>query len=112
MRQLFSTLLVVISAFGAVASAEGETKVHEEGRCAIRGHCGKKSFFGGNLPCPDNGKAEDPDDDVRKKLVGLCGKKWEDGPVCCKEEQVSASASNIESMTSCKKKLTGSRSMP
>lgn len=68
--------------------AEGETKIHEKGRCAIRGHCGKKSFFGGDLPCPDNGLAEQPDATVRRKLVALCGSKWEEGAVCCKEEQV------------------------
>lgn len=68
--------------------AEGETKIHEEGRCAIRGHCGKQSFFGGELPCPDNGLAEKPEAPVRKKLVDLCGSKWEEGPVCCLGEQV------------------------
>jgi Niemann-Pick C1 protein len=80
--------------FAAVASllsftyAEGETKIHEAGRCAIRGHCGKQGFFGGNLPCPDNGLAKEPTDDVRKKLVALCGDKWSEGPVCCEDEQV------------------------
>jgi Niemann-Pick C1 protein len=71
--------------------AQGETKIHEEGRCAIRGHCGKQSFFGGELPCPDNGLAEQPEATVREKLVNLCGDKWKDGPVCCKEEQASHS---------------------
>ncbi|KAI9925256.1 hypothetical protein ASPWEDRAFT_32448 [Aspergillus wentii DTO 134E9] len=75
--------------------AEGETKIHEEGRCAIRGHCGKQSLFGGELPCPDNGLARVPEVSVREKLVGLCGKKWEDSPVCCEEEQVDALASNL-----------------
>lgn len=76
--------------------AQGETKVHEKGRCAIRGHCGKKSFFGGELPCPDNGRAADPEPAVRKKLVDLCGTKWEDSPVCCKEEQIDALAKNLK----------------
>lgn len=65
------------------------TKVHEEGRCAMRGHCGKQSFFGGELPCLDNGVAREPEKDVRDKLVGLCGEKWEEGAVCCEDEQVS-----------------------
>ena len=77
--------LTLLSSF---VSAEGETKVHEEGRCAIRGHCGKQSIFGGELPCPDNGRARDPEAPVRKKLVDLCGSKWEKGPVCCLDEQV------------------------
>lgn len=72
-----------------LADAQGETKIHEEGRCAIRGHCGKQSIFGGELPCPDNGLAEEPEAPVREKLVNLCGPKWETGPLCCLEEQVS-----------------------
>ena len=72
-----------------LVAAQGETKIHEEGRCAIRGHCGKQSIFGGELPCPDNGLAEEPDTPVRQKLVNLCGPKWETGPLCCLEEQVS-----------------------
>ncbi|KKK25507.1 hypothetical protein ARAM_002069 [Aspergillus rambellii] len=76
--------------------AQGDTKIHEEGRCAIRGHCGKQSFFGGELPCSDNGLAKDPDAAVREKLVNLCGSKWEQGPVCCLEEQVDALAKNLK----------------
>ncbi|KAL2830459.1 patched family-domain-containing protein [Aspergillus cavernicola] len=76
--------------------AQGETKIHEKGRCAIRGHCGKQSFFGGELPCPDNGLAEDPEAGVREKLVNLCGSKWEEGAVCCKEEQIDALSSNLK----------------
>ncbi|KAL2217316.1 cholesterol transport protein [Thermoascus aurantiacus ATCC 26904] len=76
--------------------AEGETRLHEKGHCAIRGHCGKKSFFGGDLPCPDNGLAEEPDATVRQKLVALCGSKWAEGPVCCKDEQVDALAKNLK----------------
>lgn len=65
------------------------TSKHEEGRCAIRGECGKKSFFGGQLPCPDNGLAQNPDHDTRKKLIAICGDKWSTGDVCCNEAQVS-----------------------
>lgn len=77
----------------SLALAQGQTSVHEKGRCAIRGHCGKKSIFGGELPCPDNGLAREPEDAVREKLVKLCGTKWQDGPVCCEEEQVRCHAS-------------------
>jgi Niemann-Pick C1 protein len=72
----------------AVATAELTPK-HEAGRCAIRGHCGKKSFFGKELPCVDNGLAEEPDDDLRKQLIEVCGEKWSTGPVCCDATQVS-----------------------
>ncbi len=71
------------------------TQIHEAGRCAMRGHCGKQSFIGGELPCADNGLAESPDDDLRELLVDVCGKEWEDGDVCCKQEQVEALKSNF-----------------
>ncbi|KAL2870735.1 sphingolipid transporter NCR1 [Aspergillus lucknowensis] len=76
--------------------AQGETRIHESGRCAIRGHCGKQSFFGGELPCPDNGLAKRPEAAVREKLVNLCGSKWEEGPVCCEEEQIDALSNNLK----------------
>ena len=50
--------------------------------------CGKKSFFGGQLPCPDNGPAREPDDALRKKLIEVCGESWNEGPICCESEQV------------------------
>ncbi|KAM0805412.1 niemann-pick C1 protein precursor [Usnea florida] len=68
---------------------------HEEGRCAMRGQCGKKSFFGGELPCPDNGLAEKPDDDTRTKLVAICGDDWSTGDVCCDQSQVDNLKSNL-----------------
>lgn len=89
MHAFLLTLVLVLGAVTSFTTAQGETKIHEQGRCAIRGHCGKQGFFGSNLPCPDNGKAAEPDDDVREKLVGICGAKWNQGPVCCEEEQAS-----------------------
>ncbi|KAI9665914.1 MAG: hypothetical protein M1821_003849 [Bathelium mastoideum] len=77
------------------AAEYGRTKIHEAGRCAIRGHCGKQSIFGSELPCADNGLAEKPDEDVRKKLVSICGEKWSDSDVCCREEQLDALKSNL-----------------
>ena len=75
----------LLAGFGV---ADPFTPKHEAGRCAIRGTCGKQSIFGGELPCADNGPAEEPDDDVRSQLVELCGQKWSSGLVCCKKEQV------------------------
>ena len=75
--------------------AELSTPKHEQGRCAIRGHCGKAGFFGRELPCPDNGKAKDADTALKQKLVDLCGQKWQDTPVCCEEEQVDALKNNL-----------------
>lgn len=88
MRFSRSSFIVGLIALTHGDTAVAQTDIHERGRCAIRGHCGKKSFFGGQLPCPDNGLAREPDGSTRKKLVDLCGKKWEDGAVCCEDEQV------------------------
>ena len=76
--------------------ADPYTPVHEAGRCAIRGTCGKKSFFGPELPCPDNGLAEEPSPETRKHLVELCGSKWSEGPVCCEGKQLDDLESNLK----------------
>ncbi|KAL1306209.1 hypothetical protein AAFC00_004306 [Neodothiora populina] len=78
------------------AAAGGWTEKHEAGRCAIRGHCGKQGFFGSELPCPDNGLADTPDADLRTKLVGTCGDKWQHSDVCCTNEQLDALGSNLK----------------
>ncbi|KAL2194338.1 patched family-domain-containing protein [Corynascus similis CBS 632.67] len=77
-------------------AADVYTPKHEAGRCAIRGHCGSKSFFGSQLPCVDNGLAEEPDAKLREQLTELCGPKWAQGPVCCNAEQVDALKSNLQ----------------
>ncbi|KAI5459254.1 sterol-sensing domain of SREBP cleavage-activation-domain-containing protein [Mariannaea sp. PMI_226] len=79
----------------AVAHAELLTEKHEPGRCAFRGQCGKQSLFGKELPCVDNGLAEDPDEELRRELVDLCGDKWKTGPVCCTLPQVKALKSEL-----------------
>jgi Niemann-Pick C1 protein len=90
---LASTLLAA-----SVQAAGNDTlpQKHEAGRCAIRGHCGKDSFWGPELPCPNNDLAEDPTSEVREKLVLICGDQWKDGPVCCEEEQLDALQSNLK----------------
>lgn len=92
MKALLRACGVVTSlALLSLAAAKPEidwTRKHEEGRCAIRGQCGKQGWFGSELPCPDNGLAEEPDTRTREKLVDVCGDKWSEGPVCCEEEQV------------------------
>ncbi|KAK4549572.1 hypothetical protein LTR36_006569 [Oleoguttula mirabilis] len=72
------------------------TTIHEAGRCAIRGHCGSQSLFGSSLPCPDNGLAEEPEDEVRDQLVALCGDQWSDSKVCCTGEQIDSLQSNLQ----------------
>lgn len=88
--------LPVLGFATATLAASSLTEKHEEGRCAMRGHCGKVGFFGSDLPCPDNGLAEEPEEDVRKKLVGICGDDWSSGKVCCRDEQLDSLSSNLK----------------
>ncbi|KAI0175216.1 sterol-sensing domain of SREBP cleavage-activation-domain-containing protein [Pestalotiopsis sp. NC0098] len=96
-------LTAVIAAAAALLTAtathaEPLTPKHEPGRCAIRGHCGKKSFFGKELPCLDNGLAtpqSDIDDDFAQDLESLCGPKWRDSKVCCNRDQLDALKSSM-----------------
>ncbi|CAM1505688.1 Fc.00g113250.m01.CDS01 [Cosmosporella sp. VM-42] len=78
-----------------LGNAEPWTPKHEAGRCAFRGHCGKQGLFGKELPCVDNGPAEDPEAELRDELVDLCGEKWRTGPVCCTLEQVQSLKSEL-----------------
>ncbi|KAI5370601.1 putative Sterol-sensing domain, protein patched/dispatched [Septoria linicola] len=89
-------------AAAAVAEPKGPswTVQHEAGRCAIRGQCGKQSLFGKELPCPDNGLAEDPSEQVRDKLVSICGEQWRDSKVCCQEDQLDVLKSNLDTANS------------
>lgn len=95
LQLVISILLIsVLQSSTAIVTEEfapAESTKHEAGRCAIRGHCGKQSFFGGELPCLDNGLAKEPEPELRTKIVNLCGDKWMDGDVCCLEEQVGTS---------------------
>lgn len=78
----------VVATLFSLSSGEAYTPKHEAGRCAIRGSCGGGGIFSPALPCPDNGIAKEPDDDLRKQLVGICGEKWNTGPICCESDQV------------------------
>lgn len=89
LRPRLCAYVLAILVPAVLARDEVWTVQHEEGRCAIRGQCGKQSFFGGQLPCLDNGLAELPKEDTRAKLVAICGEKWSTGSVCCDADQVS-----------------------
>ena len=93
-----SSALTALAAVASIplASSSSLTTLHEAGRCALRGTCGKQGFFGSDLPCPDNGKAAAPSDTVRQKLVALCGPKWNETDVCCEEVQVDALQKNLK----------------
>ncbi|PWW80754.1 multidrug efflux transporter AcrB transmembrane domain-containing protein [Tuber magnatum] len=66
------------------------------GVCALRGQCGKKSFFGTQLPCPDNTPATEPGSKTRKRLVEICGDAWKEGPVCCEDDQLEDLSKNLK----------------
>ena len=91
--------------FAAILSLSGqsygkELAKHEAGRCSMRGQCGSESSFGKELPCPDNGLAEEPTKDARNKLVDVCGDKWKSGSVCCDEAQIDALQDNLKTANS------------
>ncbi|KAJ1337968.1 Niemann-Pick C1 protein [Microdochium nivale] len=86
---------LIMAAQGAFATADALTPKHEAGRCAMRGHCGSKGFFGKPLPCLDNGLAEKPDDDFAASIAELCGPKWVDSNVCCTRDQFDALKSQL-----------------
>ncbi|POR37357.1 Niemann-Pick type C-like protein 1 [Tolypocladium paradoxum] len=81
--------------FAELVAANPHTPKHEPGRCAFRGQCGKLGIFGKELPCVDNELAKDPDAELRKELVDLCGKEWSEGPVCCTMEQLQSLKSEM-----------------
>jgi len=85
-----------LATLALAAAGPDLTTIHEPGRCAIRGQCGKQSFFGSQLPCPDNGPAEEPSSDLREQLVSVCGAEWADSKVCCTPEQVDALKENLD----------------
>ena len=88
MRAIYSSGALLLQIASVLCLESGATKLHEQGRCSIRGQCGKTDFFGSELPCPDNGKARVPKQDVREEIVKICGAKWNEGAVCCEEDQV------------------------
>lgn len=95
MARLSSLVAAGALLVASVTKAELLTPKHEAGRCAIRGHCGKKSWFGKELPCLDNGLATTPDDDFAKEIVALCGSKWEGSKVCCDVDQLGSLKSSM-----------------
>lgn len=99
--RLLPLTVALLSGLPAIDAASANLTVkHEAGRCAIRGDCGKTSFFGSQLPCPDNNLAEDPDKDTREALISICGDAWKDTKVCCRPEQLDTLKSNLNRATS------------
>ncbi|GLB33570.1 putative multidrug efflux transporter AcrB transmembrane domain-containing protein [Lyophyllum shimeji] len=61
----------------------------------MRDSCGKKGFFGKDLPCPYDGPPMEPDDEARLMLVDICGPEFAEGPTCCTKDQVEALRDNF-----------------
>ncbi|CAG8482510.1 2350_t:CDS:2 [Acaulospora colombiana] len=62
----------------------------------MRGQCGSKSIFGKQLNCPYNEPAVEPDEDLRSKLVEVCGTKFENSKICCDASQLEDLDANIK----------------
>ncbi|EGV61654.1 hypothetical protein CANTEDRAFT_108380 [Yamadazyma tenuis ATCC 10573] len=71
-------------------------EVHQPGYCAMYGNCGKKSFFGAQLPCPSSTKAVEPDTDSKNLLRDICGADFPVDHVCCSPEQITALQANLK----------------
>ncbi|UZJ52386.1 hypothetical protein CBS101457_001706 [Exobasidium rhododendri] len=68
-----------------------------EGRCNMRGQCGKTSIFSPDLPCAlDEVKALDPSDALRQSVISVCGQDFATGPLCCDQDQVDSLQANLE----------------
>ncbi|KAF9433735.1 hypothetical protein BGZ76_009040 [Entomortierella beljakovae] len=62
----------------------------------MRDNCGKKSTFGKQLPCPDNGPASEPDAELRELLVSTCGPSFEHSKACCTQNQLEDLVANTK----------------
>ncbi|KAL1742428.1 patched family-domain-containing protein [Schizophyllum fasciatum] len=72
------------------------TETPSAGRCAMRSSCGRKGWFGKELPCPYDGPAIEPEDsEARKLLVDVCGAEFAEGPTCCTSGQVESLRDNF-----------------
>ena len=98
-KRLLTLATISILILNVLTKEINLTEKHEAGRCAIRGQCGKQSFFGSELPCPDNDLAREPNEDTRKKLVDICGDAWSEGDVCCESAQVMISFRSLRGLS-------------
>ncbi|GAA5943863.1 sphingolipid transporter [Sporobolomyces koalae] len=94
-RELISIALLAVSAC-ADTGAVSSIWTRSPGRCAINDSCGKKSIFGGDIPCPYNGKAQSHDDDLvyLATLKQVCGDDFSTD-TCCTLGQLETLATSL-----------------
>ncbi|KAK6465264.1 patched family-domain-containing protein [Scheffersomyces coipomensis] len=81
---LLSSLISAESVDTSIASPE----IHQDGYCAMYSDCGKRTVFGGALPCPSYEKATKPNQNSIDLLQKLCGAEFDTSAVCCSESQL------------------------
>lgn len=73
------------------------TPIHSQGYCAMYGVGGKTSFFGPDLPKPDNVPAQKLSPEDYNKLIDICGDSWRDFDyACCDSDQLDQLKENLE----------------
>ncbi|ODV84092.1 hypothetical protein CANARDRAFT_202013 [[Candida] arabinofermentans NRRL YB-2248] len=73
------------------------TPIHEPGYCAMYGVGGRKSFFGADLPQPNNIKAPVPTEEEHKLLLSICGESWEGiSTQCCNLAQLETLKTSLQ----------------
>lgn len=73
-----------------------DDSIHKPGYCSMYGNCGKKSFFGGSLPCPANIEAVTPPLESIDILHRICGVDFPIDKVCCSNDQLINLESNLK----------------
>ncbi|PPQ68840.1 hypothetical protein CVT26_001674 [Gymnopilus dilepis] len=66
------------------------------GKCAMRGSCGKKGFFGKPLPCPYDGPPIETDEKTKSLLKDVCGPELVNTPTCCTADQLETLRDNFD----------------
>lgn len=99
MRYSPSHLLVLTSCLSTALAYEGIFDNERPPSCSIYGNCGKKSIFGGEIPCPvsQNFKPKPLPSLDKDLLLEVCGEEWRDvGEFCCTGDQITNLRNNLK----------------
>ncbi|GMG56246.1 unnamed protein product [Ambrosiozyma monospora] len=73
------------------------TTIHDEGYCAIYSKGGKKSFFGSDLPAPQNIPSQLFSLEEKSLLLEICGDSWSEVDYgCCDMSQLETLKDNLK----------------